>query len=207
MLNYMTKPLLMILLGWYFYESTPRTRFTRLVLFGILFSIGGDTALMFEGNPNFFIVGLVSFLIVHVCYIISMYRFPEFSSGLLFKKWWIGLPLLVYGFSLVYMLWAGLGEMKIPVIVYSATIMLMGLSAVNMFGRTDQAAVGILLIGALLFIVSDSVIAINKFGVEGLVIPFPRLAIMVTYITGQFLIVKAVILIAKKRNIINISIY
>ena len=192
-LNYITKPLLMVLLAWYFYKTAPKNNFTRLILFGVIFSIGGDTALMFQGSPNYFILGLVSFLIAHIYYIIGMFRFPNFKLGLLFKKPWLGIPLCVYGFSLVYMLWAGLGEMKIPVIVYSTVIMLMGLSAVNMFGRTSQAAAKLLLFGALLFILSDSVIAINKFGIEGFSIPFPKLVIMTTYILGQYLIVKGAI--------------
>lgn len=192
-LNYITKPLLMVLLGWYLYKSAPQNRFTKTMLFGVLFSIGGDTALMFQGNSNFFIVGLISFLIAHIYYIIGMYRFPNFKSGLLFKKWWLGLPLTIYGFILVYMLWAGLGEMRIPVMVYSSVIMLMGLSAINMFGRTHEVATQLLLVGASLFIFSDSVIAINKFGIEGFEIPFPSLIIMVTYISGQYLIAKSVI--------------
>ena len=192
-LNYLTKPLLMVLLGLYLYQSTPKNTFTKLMLFGVLFSIGGDTALMFQEYPNFFIVGLVSFLIAHIFYIIGMYRFSNFKSGLLFEKPWLGLPLIIYGCSLVYLLWAGLGEMRIPVIVYSSVIMLMGLSAVNMFGRIHERVARLLLIGALLFILSDSVIAINKFGIGGFEIPFPSLIIMITYITGQYLIVKSVV--------------
>ena len=192
-LNYITKPLLMVLLSWYLYQSAPRNNFTVLILFGLLFSIGGDTALMFQEYPNFFTIGLLSFLIAHVCYIIGMYRYTNLKEGLLFQKWWLGLPLLVYGSSLVYILWSELGEMRIPVIVYSTVIMLMGLSAINMFGRIPQKAAKLLLIGALLFIFSDSIIAINKFRTEGFEIPFPGLVIMVTYITGQFLIAKAVI--------------
>lgn len=192
-LNYITKPLLMLLLGWYLYKAAPQNRFTKLMLFGILFSIGGDTALMFQGNPSYFIIGLVSFLIAHIYYIIGMYKFANFKLGLLSKKWWLGVPLILYGMSLVYMLWAGLGEMSVPVIIYSSVIMLMGLSAMNMFGRTHKVAAQLLLFGALLFILSDSVIAINKFGIEGFNIPYPRLVIMTTYILGQFLIVRGVI--------------
>jgi uncharacterized membrane protein YhhN len=48
-------------------------------------------------------------------------------------------------------------------------------------------------LGAILFILSDSVIALNKFKSDDLNIPMPRLIIMVTYILGQFLIVEGVI--------------
>ena len=207
LLNYITKPLLMILLGWYVYQSTPRNGFTNMMLLGILFSVGGDTALMIQENPNFFIIGLLSFLIAHVYYIIGMYRFPGFKSGLLHQKWWLGLSLIIYGFCLVYILWSGLGEMKLPVTIYSTIIMLMGLSALNLFGRTNKATVQLFFIGALLFIFSDSVIAINKFGIDGLTIPFPSLITMTTYIIGQFLIAKATILSGNNMDNENISSY
>ena len=203
LLNYITKPLLMVLLGWYLSVSVRRTPFMKLMLLGLLFSIGGDTALMFQGKATYFIVGLISFLIAHVYYIIGMHRFQNFKSGLLFRNWLLGLPLVIYGLGLVCLLWSGLGDMKIPVVVYSTVIMLMGLSAVNMFGRTNKKAAQLLFFGALLFILSDSVIAITKFGSEILEIPFSSLVIMMTYITGQYLIVKGVILANRECNILS----
>ncbi len=186
-----SKPLLMITLGLYFYSASTRSIFTRWMMLGIVFSFGGDVALLFQANaPIYFILGLASFLIAHLCYAYAMFRFPKYKEGLIAKKMWWSIPLLIYGVILVSFLWSGLGEMTVPVVIYSLVIMLMGISAVNMLGRTAQQAATLIIIGALLFILSDSIIALNKFKSAQLSIPNPRLLIMLTYITGQFLIIR-----------------
>lgn len=186
-----SKPFLMITLALYFYSASSRNVFTRWMMLGLIFSFGGDVALLFQANaPIYFILGLASFLIAHLCYAYAMFRFPKYKAGLIVKKTWWSIPLLIYGVGLVTFLWSGLGEMTVPVVVYSIVIMLMGLSAVNMLGRTAREAAILIIIGALLFILSDSFIALNKFKSAQLSLPNPRLLIMLTYITGQFLIVR-----------------
>lgn len=191
-LSFITKPLLMVFLGLYLYYSVPMNRFTQLMLIGIAFSMIGDTMLMFEAKPIYFIIGLGSFLIAHIFYILGMFVFPRFKEGILTTHWWIAIPMIAYSAFLLYFLLPALGDMTIPVVVYSIVILLMGLSAINMFNRTSPEAAQLLMFGAILFIFSDSVIAINKFRYEALQIPFPRLVIMFTYILGQFLIVESV---------------
>ena len=187
-----TKPLLMVFLGLYLYYSVPMNRFTQLMLIGVAFSMIGDTMLMFEAKPIYFVIGLGSFLIAHVFYILGMSVFPRFKEGVLIKHWWIAIPVIAYSGLLLRFLLPALGDMTIPVVIYSFVILLMGLSAINMFNRTSQEAAQLLMFGAILFIFSDSVIAINKFRYEALQIPFPTLVIMFTYILGQFLIVESV---------------
>lgn len=188
-LNYLTKPLLMTLLALYFYQIAPKTPFTKMVLLGLVFSVGGDVALMFKGSPIYFILGLSSFLIAHVCYIIGMYRFPNFRKGMMFQKVLILLPFL-YTIGFLNHLWPDLGEMKIPVVVYGLVITAMGWSALNMKKRVNQSAVNLLIMGAIFFILSDSLIAINKFQGTRYTIPFVSIWIMTTYVLGQYLIVK-----------------
>lgn len=187
-----TKPLLMVFLGLYLYYSVPMNRFTQLMLIGVAFSMIGDTMLMFEAKPIYFVIGLGAFLIAHIFYILGMSVFPRFKEGLLIKHWWIAIPVIAYSGLLLRFLLPALGDMTIPVVIYSFVILLMGLSAINMFNRTSQEAAQLLMFGAILFIFSDSVIAINKFRYEALQIPFPTLVIMFTYILGQFLIVESV---------------
>lgn len=193
-LRFITKPLLMIFLALYFYSSVQKNAFTKSILLAIIFSFGGDVALMFQGNaPIYFILGLGSFLVAHLFYAYGMVKYANFHQGILMKKWWWSLPFLVYGAGLVYFLWADLSDMTIPVVVYSIAIMTMGLSALNMTGRVSKSVALYILLGAILFILSDSVIALNKFKSDDLHIPMPNLIIMVTYILGQFLIVEGVV--------------
>ena len=57
-----------------------------------------------------------------------------------------------------------------------------------------------LIIGVLLFMLSDSLIGLNQFKKEAIQIPFPRLAIMGTYILAQLLIVKGSIAVLKNQK-------
>jgi uncharacterized membrane protein YhhN len=199
-LRFITKPLLMILLAVYFHFSVNRNAFTQSIMLAIIFSFGGDVALMFQGStPIYFILGLGSFLIAHLFYAYGMVKYSSFRQGILIKKWWWSLPFLIYGAGLVYFLWSDLGDMTIPVVVYSIAIMIMGLSALNMTGRISKSVALYILLGAILFILSDSVIALNKFKSDDLHIPMPSLIIMVTYILGQFLIVEGVVKNEKER--------
>lgn len=189
-----TKPLLMVLLAAYFHFAVQRNGFTRWIMLAIIFSFGGDVALMFQQiQPIYFILGLASFLIGHLFYTYGMAKYPNFNQGYAIKNKWIALPLLGYGVGLVYFLWSGLGAMTVPVVIYSIVIMLMGLSAINMSGRVNTTAATYIIIGAILFILSDSVIALNKFKADTLTLPMPGLMIMVTYILGQFLIVEGIV--------------
>src|SRR6218665_1744899 len=72
-LGYLTKPLLMITLGFFYFQHTRATLTKRdqLVLVALFFSCLGDTFLMFQKqNPLFFLLGLGSFLLAQVCYVI-----------------------------------------------------------------------------------------------------------------------------------------
>ena len=79
---------------------------------------------------------------------------------------------------------------KIPVLVYSTVITLMVLSCTNLYQVIPTPIFTILLIGVLLFMCSDTLIGLNQFKKEEITIPFPRIAIMSTYILAQWLIVK-----------------
>ena len=90
----------------------------------------------------------------------------------------------------MYLIYSNLGEMLIPVAVYGITISTFGSVALLNY-RNEKSTENLwLLVGALLFILSDSLIALNKFyephDIYGV-------SIMITYILAQFLICKAMI--------------
>lgn len=189
-----TKPLLMVFLALYFYRGITATDYKNWILLALFFSFGGDVFLMFHVNRELlFILGLGSFLIAHLYYSYGMLQFPNFKSGILHKKIWLALPLIAYSIGLIYLVLPKLGDLAVPVMVYAFVIMLTGLSAINLFGRMSSRNASLVTLGAILFILSDSVIALDKFLATQLYIPNPRLIIMVTYILGQFLIVQGFI--------------
>lgn len=188
---HLTKPLLMATLAaWFCLETRLSTTLYRFVFYGLLFSIAGDTFLMFVGeNPNFFLFGLSSFLVTHVFYILAFWKFPGIKTGLVWRKPWLLLPVLAYLTAMLGYLWPDLPEaFKIPVLVYSCVISAMLVFALNMVGRIPDAIARLLVVGALLFVLSDSLIAVGKFKTTGVPETVFSLAIMLTYLIGQYLI-------------------
>jgi uncharacterized membrane protein YhhN len=188
-LIYVVKPLLMISLSlfYYFNIQTKKSRFSRFIFFGLIFSIGGDTFLMFQGSP-FFMAGLGCFLMTHIFYILAFQHYRKTKIGLINHKKWLTALFVLYLFGMLAYLWNDLNDLKIPVIIYSTVICLMAITALNLKNKLPSAIFYMLLSGVLLFLFSDSIIALNKFGGERLSIPYPRIMIMCTYIIAQLLI-------------------
>lgn len=176
-----------ILFFWSELKKAPHS-FGNSVLIGLLFSLLGDVLLMFvKFESNFFIAGLGAFLFAHIFYIkafISNIQSSNHSNPLSIKLLSFN-PFLLFTLSMYALLRNDLGEMKIPVLAYMATITTMGVSAALRLNHTSTKSWKLVLAGAFLFIVSDGLIALNKFLFE---IPYASLGIMSTYYAAQFLI-------------------
>ena len=181
--NFFTKPLLMpMLIGYCISRSEQdESMIRKLVILALVASWIGDTVLMFQSHGSiYFMLGLVAFLIAHILYIVSFTYLSSTAS--LSEKAIIVLLFLVYTTSLVTFLWPGLGEMKIPVIVYAMVLTVMG--ALGVIKNTINYPY--ITLGVVSFVVSDSILAFNKFLVD---VPFSGVLIMGTYILAQLLIV------------------
>lgn len=196
-LIFATKPILMILLSLWFYLETKRKpiRFTRYILGGFVFSIFGDTFLMFNenelGGEMFFLLGLGSFLITHLFYVAAFLDYKKEEQGFVGQNKWLFLPFTIFLIMNTAFLWKGIPiDMKIPVIVYSSAIVAMTMSCLNLKTKIPKGAFQILFGGVLLFLISDTFIGINKFHTR---LPYARILIMVPYLLGQYLIGKGAI--------------
>lgn len=201
-LAFYTKPFLMPLLMVYFaVSSAEKKSLLNFGLLALLFSWIGDVVLMFqERGEIYFMLGLTAFLIAHLIYIYTYKkaRWEEEENGLLpTQRIRYVFILVLAGCGLVYVLLPRLGELTIPVIIYASVIVAMAIVALNRFGYTSQASFGFVFFGAVLFMMSDSILAINRF-VEPL--PVAGLWIMLTYILAQFCIVQGLLLHKKKAS-------
>jgi uncharacterized membrane protein YhhN len=186
-IEYFAKPATMLaLLAWVGINGGFRGPMLWFAL-GLLFSLGGDVFLMLPREQ--FIPGLVSFLIGHVCYLIGFN-----STGVIFNAATLLLLIVVLftGYQVYRRIAAGLhasgkDKLKMPVLIYSIVISLMLYSALTTLIRTDWRIFAALFAstGALLFFISDTTLAFNKF-----VSPLPnaRVITMITYHMGQILI-------------------
>jgi len=188
-LNFVAKPLIMISLAAYYLVNTNQR--STLFLIALLFCWVGDVLLLFT-SELFFIAGLVAFLIGHVLYILcyQRLRFSESKNPLLGpQKVRFALPIVLAGTGLVVVLYPVLGALKFPVMIYALVITVMSIQALFRFGYTTNKSFAFIFAGAILFMISDSLLAINKFLMP---VQYASFCIMATYMVAQYLIVEGV---------------
>ena len=153
------------------------------IVTGLLFSLLGDMFLIYP--EQHFKKGLIAFLIGHICYIIAFIV----SSGIHFTSWII-LPITLIGILYLRRILPYSGKMKIPIIIYIFIIAIMGWMAMERFNYIPTIGTVLAAIGAVLFMISDAVLALNKFRK-----PFfsAELIILTTYFTAQWLFAVSVI--------------
>lgn len=192
LLHFICKPALMIMLGLHYVvlQRDQSAIISRPLMLAIIFSCAGDTLLMLQStDEKFFMFGLGAFLVAQVFYIFA-YRQHQSSDttnelqGL--QKIRYAFPIVLSGTGLAVILYGKLGDLKLPVLVYATVLTVMVLTALFRFGKTSSASFALVFGGAILFMISDSLIAINKF-----LDPLPQSGfwIMTTYIAAQYLIV------------------
>lgn len=187
-LHTIAKPLLMPALMLLLVNAT-NDRFNQrtLVLTGLFFSWLGDVFLLLESLFSIlFIAGLASFLITHLCYIVYFLSAKSAAGSLVKKQPVYILLILGYGVGLVWLLFPSLGDLKIPVILYAAVICTMLLCSLHIFLKVAVPANRHFVAGAVLFVLSDSLLAINKFYQP---LAFAGTLIMLTYCAAQYFIV------------------
>jgi len=164
MAEYFFKPLIIIwLMAWVVLQlRNIRSRLKKWIILTLFFSWLGDVLLMFHQEDSlFFLLGLSSFLVAHVFYILFFHfvRIKEMVRG----KWYLLLIVAVYYAVIITILSPHLGDMTLPVRIYAVVISFMFLLAMHMVFIKKKATGLWLMAGAFLFVVSDSLLAINKF--------------------------------------------
>ena len=179
-LIYIFKPLTMvfIILIAVLSKTPPSSRYRVVIIAGLLFSLVGDILLMLP--VDLFIAGLISFLIAQLIYTYA------FRSGRPLRfKYLAMLLFVIYGVLVYAILLPGLNGMAVPVAAYIVVILTMAWQAWDQWDQLRSRWALLAFIGALLFVASDSILALNKFGE-----PFyaARALTLSTYYTAQWLI-------------------
>ena len=158
-----------------------RGRFGTYLLLALVFSMGGDIALLWP--ETLFVMGLGLFLIAHIFYIVLFRQgqtwFPSRKALVL---------VLAVGSGMYAVIWPGLADpvLKVAVAAYVTVISLMAAQAIGRATVLGDVASRWVAVGACIFMVSDACIAINKFLTP---VPLALLWILATYYTAQLLIV------------------
>jgi uncharacterized membrane protein YhhN len=183
-LEYVLKPLTTVGLIAVAVALEPRDPAARvLFVIALTLSLAGDVLLMLPNRKRFFPFGLGSFLLAHLAYIPGLFLLGTATGGLV-----AGFVVAVVGGALV-------GRkvlpavrhtdpsLTVPVIVYLMVILAMLVAA-------SGTLLPLAIAGAVLFCVSDAVLAFREFGTAG---PHDGVVVMVTYHLAQALLVLSLV--------------
>jgi uncharacterized membrane protein YhhN len=178
-----------------FYPSFPSK---KTLLTALSFSWIGDVILLFSDRDEaYFISGLLAFLISHVVYIIIFSKHLKERNRKNKAVFWIGVTaIILYLLTMLAVLLPSLGDFKVPVFVYALVISTMLLFAFKGFFVWEEPAKWYILLGAIIFVSSDSILAFDKFYTPIMQSSF---LIMVTYLIAQYLIIKGILSLNQKR--------
>lgn len=195
--THITRPLLMpLLLACYLSATGLRlTSRDRLVAGAIAFSWVGDVVLMSaEGRELWFLGGLVAFLIAHLFYIGAFTQVADRQvQPVLRRHIWLALPLAAYLAGLLSVLIPAVDtHMRAPIAIYGMVIGTMVLFSINRYKRVNDRSFALVFAGAVLFMLSDSLIAVNRFLCHG-DLWLSGVWIMLLYILGQYCISQGMI--------------
>ena len=170
-----TKPLLCgLLLVWAWLACDRRP--PGLLMAGLVAALAGDELLGPSGSA-WFIAGMGAFLVMQVCYILG---FLGLGAAEAFRRRrWVPVAWVLLWLVLQVVVGPMLGELRIPIAVYSAALVTMAACAV----ATGHARIGV---GGVLFLISDLLIGL---GAADLDVPASGFLVMSTYALAQLLIV------------------
>jgi len=162
------------------YLSAANTILLPIIL-ALVFGWLGDVLLVKISNLLCFRLGLASFLLGHIFYIITMFNYAQ-PFNILFLIISI-IVAVCYGIFIFKMVQPS-PDMKIPVIAYEAILLTMAIFALQLFLSQGGKFGAFVFVGSLFFVASDSMLALATFRKKALNVP-----VMFTYIAAQLLIV------------------
>lgn len=175
-LHYACKPLAtLLILGFAWRNGTP-SRYRSAVIVGLLLSTVGDIALMLPVDA--FVVGLAAFLLAHIAYLVAFT-----ARARLFARAWPFVAYASIAAGVLAVLWPHLpAALRVPVMAYVAVLASMAAQAAAVWRVRGHRAGMLAAIGGAVFVVSDAVLAIDRFAA-----PFAhaQVAVLATYWIAQ----------------------
>jgi len=146
-----------------------------MLALGLAFSAAGDVLL--DLDPRFFVFGLGAFLLAHITYTVLFVR--NRAAGIRLDPPLLAAVLLVLAFSGTLSAWIvpSAGELAVPVVFYVCALTAMVSTALLARFKGGWVAAG-----AILFLISDSLLAINRFKTP---LPLEDYLVWTTYYLGQ----------------------
>lgn len=193
-INQFSKPLLMPILLVFFKRSlkSPLNLSFLLASLALIFSWVGDVFLLLQAeNSNFFIFGLASFAVAQIFFINAYLKARNLEGSISVKsKIPYTIPFFIFTVVFVGYLWPEIIGLRVPIIIYAVLLTSMAITSILRMDQTNLKSFNQVFFGSILFMFSDSLIAINKFANP---MENPGLFIMLTYILAQWNIVNGLL--------------
>jgi uncharacterized membrane protein YhhN len=188
-LAFVFKPLTtLLIIGFAWPRGANATKQRNLVRLGLILSLAGDVFLLWPKEG--FLPGLVAFLLAHLAYI-AAFCVPVRLAA----KPWVFVAYALVAAVILSALWPGVpGALRVPVVAYVVCLATMAAQALVWWRRSagmhaDEAPLArAAALGGVLFMLSDSLLAINKFAVP---LPLSSLWILLSYWLAQWCIASA----------------
>ncbi len=194
-----TKPMVVISLLIFFLMHQVDRKTKILVTTALIFSFIGDVQLIYAGEFDYlFTGGVLAFMLAHIMYIIQFSRNRNKETGFLVPL----VILILYAGSLFWYLMDSLHGFMLPVAIYMLSILIMILFAYLRRDEISDNSYIYILLGALLFMLSDSIIAITRFKSD---IPFSGVMVMAIYGVAQLSMVLGILKSDPKYKMQNIN--
>ncbi len=186
-LQYFSKPsLMLILILYYAINSRKLDSAKHLIISALVFSWFGDVLLLLDKQfKTLFIFGLIAFLVAHIFYIFYFWTIRKINNIANLPNALIFVGIAAYTLALFGFVAPNVNDLIVPVAIYALVISVMFAASLIAFDFKLHAFGKICLAGTFLFLISDSILAINRF-----VAPFTLapVLIMLTYAIAQLLI-------------------
>ena len=180
-----TKVLLLPLLLVIYLNGTERVIIA--VIIALFFDWCGDILLLRSADRRFFILGLTSFLLGHLGFIPAFLSATgRFNLPALLASLAAAVPLGI----LVHILMRPGKAMTVPTVAYEVVIELMAIAALQLFLFRNDGAGMLIFIGALFFMISDTILGCFTFRGNP---RYGTFLVMLTYIAAQGSIVTGLI--------------
>ncbi|MBC7362365.1 MAG: lysoplasmalogenase [Candidatus Aminicenantes bacterium] len=155
-LTYFFRPFTILLIIGLLFEARPASFYRNAILIGLIFSLLGEVMMMLKKKK--FLAGFVSFLVSQIAFAVAFYSrlSPRFLT-------WPVIPLVLVAGVVLFLIWPDLGGRRLPVIFYLAAILTMTRLALELPHQLSGYQPWLAATGAVLFFLSDVLIALNLF--------------------------------------------
>jgi uncharacterized membrane protein YhhN len=195
-LRIFTKPLITIILGVFFYVSSRKMLLLHRVTISLalMFLCAGDIVLLENMSFYSFTAGLILFLIGILLYSFYFYKQTIYDIDRLIA--FLAVSLLI-ALALIYLMYDGLNNLLIPVMIYLATVLNFMKIAFLRYKNVNTKSYRLVLIGAIFFTITQAIIGLNQFH-EAL--PYKYIFVMLFYGCSQLFIISGILTLKKSEK-------